>query len=120
MKRITILMSIALALSVSWALFSFKTIDNEKVEVTISSDKPMKFDLHMYEERKTLKALTTPYKFTVDSNMAQYIIKSSKPKSELKMEVTVNGKTSLTANWSLIVLTRNHQQFSTFGLNLNE
>lgn len=120
MKKASILTGVVIALLATWALFSFKTIDNDKIEVTITSDKPMKFNLHMYKEGKFLKALSTPYKFTVDKDVAQYIIKSSKPKSELRMEVTRNGNTTLTANWSLIVLTRNHSELSTFGLDLNE
>jgi hypothetical protein len=120
MKKISILLGLGFILFASWILFSFRTEDSDKVEVTITSTKPLNFDLHMYKEAKTLRALTTPYTFSVDNDMAQYIFKSSKPESELKMEVKRNGKTTLTASWSLIVLTRNHKELSTFGLNLNE
>src|SRR5439155_6864722 len=98
MKKLSLLFGLAIISITSWTFMSFNT-DDDKVDVTISSPKPLKFDLYMYQEGKVLKGLTTPYAFTVENNVAHYIIKSSKPKSEVQMEAKRNGKTSLKASW---------------------
>jgi hypothetical protein len=119
MKKLTILLGTIILAVAGWTLFSFNPED-DKIEVTISSQKPATFDLHMYKEGKNLKKLATPYTFTVDKTEAQYIIKSANQEAEVQMEVKRNGKTTLGASWSLIVLTRNNKELSTFGFNLNE
>lgn len=115
MKKISLLLGLVMISMTSLMLFSFTTSEEDRVEVTVTSDKPSRFDLHMYKEGKILKGLVTPYMFTVDRNVAHYILKSAKPRSEIRMEVKRNGKTALTANWALIVLTRNNDELSTFG-----
>ena len=87
---------------------------NDEVTIFVTSEKKMKFD--MFADSKVVKGLTTPYEITFSRTDSHFIFKSLKPKSTLKIEVKVNDKTTLTADWPITVVIITNNVFKTFGM----
>jgi hypothetical protein len=99
MKK-TLLTTIIILTSV--IIFSFTTkTDNEEIIITVTADKPTKFD--MFQNSKTSKGLTTPYEIKIKSDDAKFIFKSSNSKSKLKIQAKQKGG-ELSATWPITVL----------------
>jgi hypothetical protein len=97
-------------------IFSFKGIgvDESEITVTVTSDKPEKFD--MFRDVKITKGLTTPHEFKFRKSDSKFIFKSAKAKSTLKIDVKENGKTRVQADWPIIVLLIDGEKLTTFGM----
>ena len=89
--------------------------DPAETTITISSDRPTRFDMYQNQDFKTLKGLSTPYTFTLKTSNAKFIFKQQELRS-LKIKVERNNAV-LTADWPITVLIIDNDKLETFGIN---
>jgi hypothetical protein len=95
-------------------IFSFTTnTDNDEIVITVSADKPTKFD--MFQNSKTSKGLTTPYEIKLKSDDSRFIFKSKNSKTNLKIQAKKKGA-ELSATWPITVLLIDGDKLTTFGI----
>jgi len=105
-----------LVILTSVIILSFKGINENEREytITVTADKQTTFD--MFQNSKTTKGLTTPYEIKVKTTDGKFIFKSNKLKSSLKIKVNEGTKTRLTAEWPITVVLLDNDQLTTFGI----
>jgi hypothetical protein len=95
-------------------VFSFTEKHNiDEVIITITSDKPAKFD--MRQDSVVVKGLTTPHEIKLRSTNSRFIFKSTTPKANVTIEAKKKGA-KITASWPITVLLINENELSTFGI----
>jgi len=101
---------------ITTGILAFSTIDQAQPEVKIivSSDQPVKFD--MFRDATVSKNLTTPYEFTFTKSDSKFIFKSFETKENLTVTVQQNGKTTIKADWPLVVLLIEGEYYTCFGM----
>lgn len=96
---------------------SFANPDNEtEFKITVTADKVTKFD--MFHNSGTTKGLKTPYELIVKTSDEQFIFKSDKLKSNLKVKVEAAkpNKRSMIGEWPIVVILIENDKITTFGL----
>jgi len=108
------ILSVLLILTIL-ATLSFSILDtNNGVTVKITAENPTEFN--MVQNGIITNGLITPFELEFKGNRGNFIFKSNNDKEELKIDVKTN-KSSLTAEWKIIVLTIDNDKMTTFGMN---
>jgi hypothetical protein len=95
--------------------YSFINSNTEnETTIKITSEKSIKFD--MFQNGEIISGLKTPYEFKFNKKEGNFIFKSCDKKTGLKM-CAMRNKSSVSAEWNIIVLTVEEDRMGTFGMN---